>query len=172
MSVAYKVSISDVKTGMSRRTIDIEADLVQVLRDWRKVRTEERDGVEPGPDDLVFVKSDGTSPHPDVFSQLFDRTVAKIDVPDISLHDLRHTHATLLLKAAVPVKVVSERLGHANVAFTMAVYQHVLPGMQAEAAATFYGLLGGDVINWSDWITDDPSSDDAEATDETEEERP
>lgn len=59
----------------------------------------------------------------------------------ISLHDLRHTHATLLLKAGVPVKVVSERLGHANVAFTMSVYQHVLPGMQAEAAATFAQLL-------------------------------
>lgn len=76
-----------------------------------------------------------------MFSQLFDRTVAKIDVPDISLHDLRHTHATLLLKAAVPVKVVSERLGHANVAFTMNVYQHVLPGMQAAAAETFSDLL-------------------------------
>jgi hypothetical protein len=54
----------------------------------------------------------------------------------------------------------------------MAVYQHVLPGMQAEAAATFYGLLGGDGISWSDWITDNPGSDDSEASDETEEERP
>ena len=141
VSVSYKVSISDVKTGTSRRTIDIEEDLVQVLRDWRKVRTEERDGVEPVPDDLVFVKADGTSPHPDVFSQLFDRTVAKLDIPDISLHDLRHTHATLLLKSGVPIKVVSERLGHANIAFTMQVYQHVLPGMQAAAAETFSLLL-------------------------------
>lgn len=52
-----------------------------------------------------------------------------------------HTHATLLLKAGVNVKVVSERLGHANVAFTMNVYQHVLPGMQAEAADTFSLLI-------------------------------
>jgi integrase len=135
------VSISDVKTGTSRRTIDIDDDVARVLRDWRKVRSEERDGLEPGPDDLVFVKADGTSMHPDIFSQLFDRTVAKIDVPSISLHDLRHTHATLLLKAGVNVKVVSERLGHANVAFTMNVYQHVLPGMQAAAADTFSLLL-------------------------------
>ena len=63
-------------------------------------------------------------------------------MPTISLHDLRHTHATILLKAGVPVKVVSERLGHANAAFTMSVYQHVLPGMQAEAAAVFAKLLG------------------------------
>ncbi|MCB0954111.1 MAG: hypothetical protein KDB13_15600, partial [Microthrixaceae bacterium] len=59
-------------------------------------RTEECDGIAPAADDLVFVKADGASMHPDIFSQLFDRTVAKIDVPSISLHDLRHTHATLL----------------------------------------------------------------------------
>ena len=46
-----------------------------------------------------------------------------------------HTHATILLKAGVHVKVVSERLGHSSPAFTMTVYQHVLPGMQADAAA-------------------------------------
>lgn len=141
VSVAYKVSISDVKTGTSRRTIDIGDEVVQVLWDWYKTRTEERDGTIPAADDLVFVKADGTSMHPDIFSQLFDRTVAKIDVPAISLHDLRHTHASLLLQAGVHVKVVSERLGHANVAFTMNVYQHVLPGMQAEAADTFSRLL-------------------------------
>jgi integrase len=141
VSVNYEILISDVKTGTSRRTIDIDEDVTQVLRDWRKVRTEERDGIEPEADDLVFVKADGTSIHPDIFSQLFDRTVAKIDVPSISLHDLRHTHATLLLKAGVNVQVVSERLGHANVAFTMHVYQHVLPGMQAAAADAFSQLL-------------------------------
>lgn len=56
-------------------------------------------------------------------------------------HDLRHTHATLLLKAGVPIKVVSERLGHSTPAFTMATYQHILPGMQREAAETFASLL-------------------------------
>jgi integrase len=70
--------------------------------------------------------------------------VEKLEVPTISLHDLRHTHATIMLKAGVPVKVVSERLGHANAAFTMSVYQHVLPGMQAEAAAVFAKLLNPD----------------------------
>ena len=51
------------------------------------------------------------------------------------------THATLLLKAGVPIKVVSERLGHSTSGFMMATYQHVLPGMQAEAARTFAALL-------------------------------
>jgi Phage integrase family len=59
----------------------------------------------------------------------------------IRLHDLRHTHGTLLIKAGVPVKVVSERRGHATPAFTIDTYQHVLPGMQADAARTFEQLL-------------------------------
>ena len=61
-------------------------------------------------------------------------------MPVIRLHDLRHTHCTLLIKAGVPVKVVSERLGHATPAFTIDTYQHVLPGMQANAARTFEQL--------------------------------
>src|SRR6185436_14365676 len=55
------------------------------------------------------------------------KLVARSGLPRIRLHDLRHTHATLLLKAGVPIEVVSERLGHATPAFTMATYQHVLP---------------------------------------------
>ncbi len=112
-----------------------------MLKAWRIERAEESGGREPAAEDLVFSKPDGSWIHPQSFSQILDRKVAKLDVPTISLHDLRHTHATLLLKAGVPVKVVSERLGHANVAFTMSVYQHVLPGMQAEAAEKFAALL-------------------------------
>jgi integrase len=141
VSVAYEVVVSDVKTATGRRTIDLDPITVDVLRGWRAARIEEKGGAEPQSEELVFVKPDGSWIHPHSFSQVLDRKVAKLAVPTISLHDLRHTHATLLLKAGVPVKVVSERLGHANVAFTMSVYQHVLPGMQAEAAATFAKLL-------------------------------
>ena len=72
-------------------------------------------------------------------------------LPRIRLHDLRHTHATLLLKARVPIKVVSERLGHSTPGFTMATYQHVLPGMQAEAAKTFAALLERPASALSEW---------------------
>lgn len=51
-----------------------------------------------------------------------------------AFHDLRHTHGSLLIKDGIPAKVVSERLGHANIALTMQTYQHLLPGMQADAA--------------------------------------
>jgi integrase len=77
------------------------------------------------------------------FSQSFDRLVARSALSRIRLHDLRHTHASILLKAGVPVKVVSERLGHANPAFTITVYQHIIPGMQADAATVFSDLVAG-----------------------------
>src|SRR5690606_12168912 len=135
---------SDVKTSYGRRVIDLDEGTVAVLRRWRKVQAEERLAssgfyVDTG---LVFGRPDGAWLHPDLFSQTFDRAVVRTGLPATTLHDLRHTHATLLLKAGVPVKVVSERLGHSNPGFTMTVYQHVIPGMQAEAAATFARLLG------------------------------
>ena len=72
------------------------------------------------------------------------KSLGEDQLPTIRLHDLRHTHATLLLAAGVPVKVVSERLGHASAMITLGVYAHVMPGMQAEAAATFGALLSGE----------------------------
>lgn len=59
----------------------------------------------------------------------------------IRLHDLRHTHATLLLQAGVNPKIVSERLGHHSVAFTLDTYAHVMPGMQAAAVRQLSDLL-------------------------------
>lgn len=68
---------------------------------------------------------------------------AKAGLRTIRLHDLRHTHATLALKAGVPVKVISERLGHESPAFTLKQYAHVIPGMQAEAAAQVAAMIDG-----------------------------
>ncbi|HEV2068883.1 MAG TPA: site-specific integrase [Acidimicrobiales bacterium] len=130
----------------SRRTIDLDARTVAVLRAWRKSQLEERLALGRQSDDhgIVFAALEGGPTHPDLFSQIFDRRVAKSTLPRIRLHDLRHTHASILLKAGVPVKVVSERLGHSSPAFTMTVYQHVLPGMQADAAATFSDVVFDD----------------------------
>jgi integrase len=101
----------------------------------------------------VLPNPDGSVRNPNQFSRRFVETLAAArealgeDVlPRIRLHDLRHTHATLLLKAGVPVKVVSERLGHANAMITLGVYAHVMPGMQAEAAAKFGALLSGGAL--------------------------
>ncbi len=73
--------------------------------------------------------------HPDLFSQGFEKLVRDSGLPRIRLHGLRHTRATIALRAGVPVKVISERLGHEDPAFTMKQYAHVIPGMQAEVSA-------------------------------------
>ena len=78
--------------------------------------------------------------HPHATTPAFERIARRAGVPVIRLHELRHTHGTLLIKAGVAVKVVSERLGHANIAFTIETYQHVLPGMQADAAKVYEAL--------------------------------
>jgi integrase len=84
----------------------------------------------------VFTDGDGEPVHPHAVYEAFRRIVRNADIPTIRFHDLRHTPGSLLIKEGIPVKVVSERLGHANVAFTMQTYQHLLPGMQADAART------------------------------------
>ena len=82
----------------------------------------------------MFTDGDGRPVHPHAVYQAFRRIVHNAGVPTIRFHDLRHTHGSLLIKDGIPVKVVSERLGHANIALTMQTYQHILPGMQADAA--------------------------------------
>jgi len=67
----------------------------------------------------------------------------KTELPRIRLHDLRHTHATIAIQAGVPTKVISERLGHESPAFTLKQYAHVIPGMQADAAAEIARVVTG-----------------------------
>jgi len=133
VSVAYELHESRGKTRTARRTVDIDERTVNVLG---TIRSTDPDG-----EAYVSCHKDGSPIHPQVLSDAFKRLVTQSRLPRIRLHDLCHTHATLLLKAGVPIKVVSERLGHSTPGFTMATYQHVLPGMQAEAARTFAALL-------------------------------
>lgn len=105
-------------------------------RSWR--------GSDYNEQDLVFCLEDGTPIHPHSLSQAFERLIKKADLPRIRLHDLRHTHATIAVRAGVPVKVISERLGHESPAFTLKQYAHVTPGMQRDAAAQIAGTVLGE----------------------------
>jgi integrase len=82
----------------------------------------------------VFPDSDGEPWRPQYFGNHCRRVFKKAGLT-CRLHDLRHTHATMLLRAGVHPKVVQERLGHANVGITLDIYSHVAPHMQEEAAA-------------------------------------
>ena len=74
-------------------------------------------------------------------SRAFAQAIAAAKLPEIRLHDLRHTHATLALQAGIHPKVVSERLGHATIAITLDTYSHAIPAMQEEAAALIAELV-------------------------------
>jgi integrase len=91
--------------------------------------------------EVIFPHEDGRAPHPEVVSRFFRQAVKKSMLPTIRLHDLRHTHATLALRAGIHPKVVSERLGHATVSITLDTYSHAVPAMQEEAAVLIAGLV-------------------------------
>ena len=89
------------------------------------------------PDELVFSYPDGAPLPPNSVTKAFHKLAKSLGLSNIRLHDLRHTHATLMLRQGVHTKVVSERLGHSSVAITLDTYSHVLPGIQAAAARQF-----------------------------------
>ena len=127
------------KTRTSRRCLELDANTEHVLEGWRD--RQRNDGHRIGTRDPMFTNTNGEPLHPESISQLFARIVARSGLPHIRFHDLRHTHASLLVAAGIPVKVVSERLGHAHPSFTIHTYQHLLPGMSAEAAHRFADLI-------------------------------
>jgi integrase len=87
-------------------------------------------------------------PH-NITKRSFKRYLIKADLSrDVRFHDLRHTAATLLLASRVNVKVVSEMLGHSNVAITLRIYAHVLPHMQQSAVQAMDALLGAPVESY------------------------
>jgi integrase len=140
VAIGYDLHETRGKTRTSRRSIDLDTITLDVLAGWRAFQQATFAAVGLQSDGWVFTDGDGEPIHPHAFSQAFERVARRAGVPVIRLHDLRHTHGSLLIKEGVPVKVVSERLGHANIAFTIETYQHVLPGMQADAARTYQRL--------------------------------
>ena len=141
VAVGYELHQTRGKTDNARRTIDLDDTTLAVLAGWQALQAAEFAAVGIDDDGLgVHRRRRPTQSTPTRLSQTFERIVRRAGVPVIRLHDLRHTHGTLLIKDGVPVKVVSERLGHANIAFTIQTYQHVLPGMQADAARIYERL--------------------------------
>jgi integrase len=130
------ILMQEPKTSNSRRNISISSNTVAALKAHKKQQLQEK--LAHGPDykdnGLVFCRLNGLPLYPDGVSDQFNRLVAKAGVKSITFHDLRHTHATLLLVAGIHPKVVSERLGHYSVALTLDLYSHVIPGLDQEAA--------------------------------------
>jgi integrase len=134
ISISYRMELSTPKNHRAR-VIDLDGETLGILRKLFAERGH------PTASGLVFVDEEGNAIHPESVRVVFERLHPHAGVPRIRFHDLRHTHATIALRAGVPVKVISERLGHATPAFTLQQYAHVIPGMQAEAASQVADLV-------------------------------
>ncbi|MGZ6376061.1 MAG: tyrosine-type recombinase/integrase [Ktedonobacterales bacterium] len=133
------------KTATSRRRIRLPAHAVDALRRHKARQDEERLilGDEWDDHDLVFCNGIGRGlERQNVDAKDYYPLVAHAGVPRIRFHDLRHTCATLLLRAGVHPKKVSELLGHASIAITLDLYSHFLPDMQEETAAAMDAIFG------------------------------
>lgn len=139
------VTITEGKTKRSRRTIDLDPTTVAMQKQHKKRQMAER--LAGGPlyhqSDHVFTREDGRPIRVDSTSKRFHTLRERAGLRRIRFHDLRGTHATLLLKAGVPLHVVSRRLGHATEAFTAQRYASVLPQQGADAAAKFASVVDG-----------------------------
>lgn len=131
-------SLDTPKTRKSLRNVTLPKSVMKMLKDWKEEQkkfAERFTGLFCNQNDLVFANAWGRCVSLTNFRRRhWRKLLLAAELPeDITFHAIRHTHATLLLRRGVHVKVVSERLGHASTSITMDVYAHALPDMQAQA---------------------------------------
>jgi integrase len=145
VAVAGERYFEPPKTAKGRRVVALSSETVAALREHRARQNVRRLALGPAwrDGDLVFTVDNGGPIWPDDVSHRFAALVEKAGVPCIRLHGTRHTHATLLLRKGVHLKIVSERLGHSGIQMTADVYSHVTPDMQRDAARAIDTALFG-----------------------------
>jgi integrase len=130
------VTFREPKTAKGRRVVPVGPTVVERLRRRRRQQLDECLAAGPSWHDqgLVFTSSDGGILSGFALRRAFYRLLRQAGLPKVRFHDLRHTHASLLLVRGVHPKVMSERLGHATIGITLDTYSHVMPTMQEQAA--------------------------------------
>lgn len=129
-----------------RRDVALDEHLVASLRGWRKRQLAERlagGAAYAGTDDLLVTWEDGRPVLPDYITRTFGNLTTGLAVPRLTFHELRHTHATLLLRESVPVHVVAKRLGHKDPSVTLNVYADAIPDDDGRAVDTFTRAVWG-----------------------------
>jgi integrase len=141
--IAGRIVVGEPKTRSGLRTVSLDPATVEVLRAHRKTQLAERlaRGAASGDGDWVFTQAGGGTLHPTRFRRAFHRRTADAGVPKLRVHDLRHTWATLALRAGVNPKIVQERIGHASVAITLDLYTHTDRDLHAQAARAVSDLF-------------------------------
>lgn len=140
-----QVAVNGPKTESGERYVGLDAVAVALLRDLRREQAEQalilggRDGFNPA--GFVFVGVDGAHLRPDSISQAVRRITTAMGRPELHLHSLRHTRGTTFLEAGIDIKIVSDQLGHSDVAFTQRTYQHVSVKLAKQAAKDAAAIL-------------------------------
>lgn len=134
--VTGKIILTTPKTDRSMRNISMLPSTIAILNQYKDEM--EKSKIELGDaynkEDYVCCWHDGSPLKPDYLTHTLSKLLVKCNLPHLRFHDLRHTHATLMLTNNINTKVVSERLGHSDITTTLDVYSHIIPGMQKEAA--------------------------------------
>jgi integrase len=140
-----KADESDGKTESGRRVISLDPLTVAYLRRHLAMLDTEKEAFGDSYHDsgLLVCHPDGRPVHPDTITDRFNKLVDRAGVKRIRLHDVRHTYATTSLDAGVDPKIVADRIGHANMAYTLAIYTHKSTGKDRGAAETVAGVLLG-----------------------------
>ena len=125
--------ITEPKTKTSRRAVT----LPKIAYDELKKHLEQLDRNQG----LIFTTGTGSPISPRNFIRHFKKALSDAGLPDIRVHDLRHSHASLLLASGVNPKLVQERLGHASITLTLDTYSHVIPSLQEEVAGKLDDLM-------------------------------
>jgi integrase len=127
--VDHQVHDSAPKTERGRRRLALDPVTLAALEVQRQLQAEDRQAVGRRYRDhgYVFTWPDGRPLHPENIANWFEQHTRAAGLPRVRLHDLRHSYATAALQAGISAKVISERLGHASVAFTLQTYGHVIP---------------------------------------------
>lgn len=136
------VKLGNLKTAGSIRTVTVDKKLIQILKSHKAQQAEKRLSLGERYNDLnlVCARPDGGPQNPGTISSRFRRTCKSLNLP-ASFHDLRHTHATLLLEAGIDANEIQARLGHHDVSFTLRAYCHKTPSMLYRAADTFEQIM-------------------------------
>jgi integrase len=158
--VDHQVHDSAPKTERARRRLALDPVTLAALHAQRKRQAEDRQAVGGRYRDhgYVFTWPDGRPLHPENIANWFEQHTRAARLPRIRLHDVRHSYATAALKAGISAKVISERLGHASVAFTLQTYGHVIPGMDKDAATTVADLILTSTQKGPGTVAPDPSA--------------
>ena len=133
----------DPKTETSNRIISIPESITKLLKEYQRKQLKNRLllGDKWIETNRLFVQSNGAPMHPDTITKWFRQFLEDKNLPHITFHGLRHTHATLLISQGLDVRTVSNRLGHAQTSTTLNIYAHAFAKMDREASEKLDNLL-------------------------------